>query len=104
MNFFCAGAADHANNLAAGCAADDGVVDEDDALAFKKVADGVELETNAEVANALLRLNECAAHIVIADETHAEGQARFFGIAHCSGNAGVGDGDDQIRGHTGFAG
>jgi hypothetical protein len=73
MDFCCAGAADHADDFAAGGAADDGVVDEDDALAFEQVVNGVELEADAEVADALLGLNEGAAHVVVADEAERKG-------------------------------
>jgi hypothetical protein len=72
MDFFCARAADHADDFAAGGPADDGVVDEDDALAFEQIADRVELEADAEVADALLGLNEGAADVVVADEADAE--------------------------------
>src|SRR5215467_665970 len=42
MNFARASVADHADNLAAGGAADDGIVHENDALAFDEAAHGIE--------------------------------------------------------------
>ena len=55
--------------------ADDGVVDEDDALAFKEIVHRVQLEADAEVPDALLGLDEGAADVMVADEAHAERDA-----------------------------
>ena len=104
MNFCCARAADHADDFAARGSADDGVVNEDDALAFEQIVHGVELEADAEVADALLGLNKGAADVVIADEADAEGDARLFRVAERGGDAGVGDGNDDIGGDAGLAG
>ena len=103
MHLSGAGAAHHADDFAAGGAANDGVVNEDDALAFEQIVHGVELEADAEVADALLGLNEGAAHVVIADEAEAEGKAGLFRVAERGGDAGVGDGNDDIGGHAGLA-
>ena len=103
VDFLRAGGAHHADDLAAGGAADDGVVDEDDALAFEQIAHRVELELDAEVAHALLRLDEGAADVVVADEAEVEGDAALCGIAERSGDAGVGHGHDEVGGHAGFA-
>jgi len=78
MDFLCSGAADHANDFSTGCPADDGVVDEDDTLPFEQVADRVQLEADAEVADALLGLDEGTADVVVADEAEAEADAAFF--------------------------
>ncbi len=94
----------HADDLARGRAADDGVVDEDDALAFEQGADGVELHADAEVADALLGLDEGAADVVVADEAEVEGDAGLGGVAEGGGDAGVGDGDDEVGGDAGLAG
>ena len=104
VDFGGSGFADHANDFFAGGAADDGIVDEDDALAFEEGADGVELELDAEVADALFGLDEGAADVVVADESEAEGDAGFGGVAHGGGDAGVGDGDDDVGGDVGLAG
>ena len=103
MHFSGAGAAHHADNFAAGGAANDGVVDEDDALAFEQIVHRVELEADAEVADALLGLDKCAADVVVADEAEAEGHAGFFRVAERGGHAGVGHGHDDIGGHAGLA-
>ena len=49
-------------------AAHDRVVDEHDALAFENAAHRVQLDAHAEVADRLLRLDEGAADVVVADE------------------------------------
>jgi hypothetical protein len=94
----------HANDFAAGGAANDGVVDEDDALAFEQVVNGIELEADAEVADALLGLNEGAANVVVADEAETEADAALFSVSESRGDAGVGNGDDEVGIHAGFAG
>ncbi len=94
----------HADDFAGGGAADDGVVDEDDALAFEQATDGVELHADAEVADALLGLDKGAADVVVADEAEVEGDAGLGGVADGGGDAGVGDGDDEVGGDAGLAG
>ena len=68
VDFSRASGPDHANDLSRSGAADDAVVDEDDALAFKQGPAGVELHADAKVADALGGFYEGAADIVIADE------------------------------------
>ena len=96
VNFAGAGFANHAHNFAAGGAADDGVVDENDALAFDEAADGIEFQLYAEISNGLRRLDERAADVVIANQAHAERNFRFERVADGGGNAGIGDGHDDI--------
>ncbi len=103
MHFRSAGAAHHADNFAARCPADDGVVNEDDALALKQIVHGVELEADAEVADALFRFDKCTADVVVADEAEAERDAGLFSVAERGGNAGVGHGHDDIGSHAGLA-
>src|SRR5580693_1895423 len=64
--------ADHANDFAASGAADDGVVDKNDALAFDQTTDGIELQLYAKTANGLRRLDERAADVVIANQAHTK--------------------------------
>ena len=102
MHFPGAGSSHHPYDLARGSASDDGVVDEDDALAFEQAAHRVQLHAHAEVAHALLRLNEGAAHVVIADEAEVERNARFSGIAKRGGHAGVRHRNDEVGGNAGL--
>ena len=69
-----AGVADHPDDLAAGGAADDRVVDDHDALALEDRLVRVQLQPDAEVADRLLRLDERAPDVVAADEAQLEGR------------------------------
>ena len=89
--------------LRTGGTADDGVIDEDDALAFEQIAHRVELELHAEVAHALFRFDEGAADVVVADEAEVERDAAFRGVAERRGHAGVRHGHDEISRHAGLA-
>src|SRR5262249_547754 len=89
VDFRGAGLAATTNDFARGGAADDGIVDENDAFAFHEAANGVELELHTEIADGLRWLNEGAADVVIANEAHAERNFRFKRVADGGGNAGV---------------
>ena len=90
MHFARARAAHHADDLARGGAAHDRIVHQNHALAFQQMAHRVQLQLDAEVANGLRRLDERAAHVVIADQRLAERNARFGGIADGGGDARIG--------------
>src|SRR5271168_4050031 len=96
VDFAGAGFADHAHDFAAGGAADDGIVDENNTLAFDEAADGVEFQLHAKIANGLRWLDKRAADVMIADQAHAERDFRFERVADGGGNAGIGDGHDDI--------
>src|SRR5271156_5743365 len=96
MNFLGSGRTHHAHDLAAGGAADDGVVDQNDALALKQIAHRIQLELYPEVAHALLRLNERAPHIVVADETEVERDSTLRRISQGGRNSGVWYRYDQV--------
>src|SRR5690242_13047984 len=96
MDFPGAGVADHADDFAAGGAADDGIVHQHDALALDEAAHGVELELNAEIADGLRGLDERAADVVIANQAHAKRNFGFERIADGRGNTGIGDGNHNV--------
>src|SRR5271163_1374671 len=96
VDFAGAGLADHAYDFPACGAANDGVVDENDALAFDEAADGIEFQFHAEIANGLRRLDKGTANVVIADQAHAERNFRFERVADGGGYARIGDGHDDI--------
>ena len=56
------------------------------------------------MADMVRRLDEGAADIVVADDAKLERHAAFCRVAHCGGNAGIGDRDDDIGRDAGFAG
>src|SRR5438309_2708259 len=88
--------AHHAHDLAAGGATNDGIVDQHDALAFEQGAHGIKLQPDAEIADGLLGLDKCAAHIVAANQAHAKGQSGFERVADGRGHAGIRHGHDEI--------
>src|SRR5438132_2619512 len=79
VHFARAGIADHLDDLAAGRAADDRIVDHHHALAADDAGDRVELELDAEVADRLRRLDEGAADVMTADEPHVVRDSALFG-------------------------
>ncbi len=99
---FAPAVAHHADNLAAGGAAHDGIVDQHNALAFQNVAHGIQLELHAEVAHALLRLDEGASDVVIADQAELQRDAALVREAHRGGDAGVGHRHDDVGHDRGF--
>jgi hypothetical protein len=96
VHFPGASLAHHADDLAAGGAAHDGIVHQHDALALEQVAHRVELELDAEIANRLRRLDKRAPDVVVADQRLAEGQAALIGVSDGGGHAGIRDGHDEI--------
>src|SRR5262249_12867347 len=81
-NFFLAGCAHHADDLAAGRAAHDRIVDENHALTTEDAAHRIQLYLHAEVSNGRLRLDERAADVVITNEAHAQRDAGFVRVPH----------------------
>ena len=75
MHLARAGVAHHLDDLDAGRAANDRIVDEDDALAVDQRRIGVVLQLDAEVADFLARLDEGPADIVRADDAEFERDA-----------------------------
>src|SRR5262249_12567910 len=66
-------------------------------------ADGVELHTDAKMANRLLRLDECASDVMVANEPHSHRDARRLGVADGGADAGVGNRHDDIGLNRGLA-
>src|SRR5436190_151671 len=75
MHLFRSRTAYHANDLAAGGAAHDRIVDQHHALPFEQTAHRVQLEFDAEIAHRLFGLDKSASDIVIADQPEAERDA-----------------------------
>src|SRR5690349_9215051 len=97
MHLARSGAAYHAYDFAARGSAHDRIVNKHDALAFEQMADGIELQLHAEVANRLRRLNERAADIVIPDKSLPVRNARFGSKADSGRHTRVGHGHDNVR-------
>src|ERR1700689_5075713 len=96
MDFLRSGGAHHAHNLAAGGSADDGVVDQNNALALKQIAHRIQLELDPKVAHALLRLNERAPHIVVADEPEVERDSTLRRVSQSGRDSRVWYRHDQV--------
>ena len=99
MNFLRPELLQHAHNLLRGGAAHDRVVDEHDALPGHNLPDRIQLHLHAEVADGLLRLDERPPDVVIADQSELERNAGFLRVAERGEEAGIGDGNDDIRVH-----
>ena len=102
MHFFRAGLPYHANDLAAGGAAHDGVVDEHDPFALEYIAHRIQFELHTEVAYPLLGLNEGTADVVVADQPKLDRDAALIGEALGGGYAGVGYRHHDIGVHRRF--
>ena len=87
MNFSCACISDHANDFAAGGAANNRIVNEHHAFAFQQAAHGIQLQLHAKVTYSLPRFDERTADIVIANQAKAKWNSAFRGVAHGGGHA-----------------
>ena len=96
MHLARAGLADHLDDLLAGGAAHDRIVDEDDPLALQHVAVGVVLQLHAHVADRVGRLDEGAADIVVADDAEFEGKPGLLRVADRRRDAGIGHRHDDV--------
>ena len=76
-----AGLAQHPHQGPVGCCRARWSVDDDEALALDDLAQGVELEADAELAQGLGGLDEGAAHVGVLHQTLAVGDAGFLGVA-----------------------
>ena len=104
VHFGGTGIADGRHELAAGGAADDGVVDHHHALAGEHIRQGVELHADAGFTHRLGGLNEGAAHVAVFDQTIAEGDAAVLRIANRRRDAGIRHADHNIGLYRRFAG
>ena len=91
-----AGLAQHPDQGALGVAAHDRVVDDDQPLAADDVAQRVELEPDAELADGLAGLDEGAADVGVLDQALAVGDAGLLRVADRGRGARLGRRDDQV--------
>ncbi len=76
VHFARAGRANHLDDLPAGRAAHDRVVDEHDAASLQDALHRIQLHAHAEMADRLVRLDERPSDVVIADQAHLQRHAR----------------------------
>ena len=98
------GVAHHLDDLKAGGAAHDRIVDQHDPLARDDRAVGVVLALDPGVARAVRRLDEGPPDIVRADDAELKWYARLLGKADCGGHPAIGYRHDQIGVDRRFAG
>ena len=99
-----AGLAQHPHQGPLGVAAHDGVVDDDEALALDDLAQGVELEADAELAQGLGGLDEGAPHVGVLHQALPVGDAGGLGVADGGRGARLRRGDDEVGFHRVLAG
>ena len=104
MHFLRAGFAEHPHEGTLGVTANDGVVDDDEALAGNHGLERVELQTDTELTDGLRGLNEGSAHVSVLDQAVTVGDARLFGVTNSGGDTGFGGGHDQVSLHRVLAG
>ena len=97
VDFLGAGFAQKLADDAARRAADDGIVDHDDALALDDGLDDIQLHADSQFALFLVRLDKGTAHVTVLDEAVLEGDARSLGVADSCRVAAVRDGNDDVR-------
>ena len=85
-------------------AADDGIIDEDDALVPDGFGDDVQLDAHGVFAHLLAGGDEAAADILVLQEADAVGDAALLRVADGCIDAGIRHADDDIRIHGIFAG
>ena len=100
MNLARARRAQHLHDAPARRAAHDRVVHQHDALAAHVARHGVELRAHADLAHALIRLDERAADIAVLRQAVAVGDAALLGIAHRRRQRAVRHADDHVRLHV----
>ena len=104
MDLGSAGLAQHPHQGPLGVAAHDGVVDDDEALALDDLAQGVELEADAELAQGLGGLDEGAPHVGVLHQALPVGDAGGLGVADGGRGTRLGGGDDEVGFHRVLAG
>ena len=103
VHFGGAGGPHHLDDLAAGGAAHQRIVDQHDALAREDALHRIELHLHAEMPDRLRRLDERAADIVIADQPEAQRNLGLFRIANRRADTRVGNRHDHVGVDAGFA-
>src|SRR6185312_15765495 len=81
VHLFGPGIANQAHDFPAGGAANDGVINQHNDFSRKQAAYRVELELDAEVAHALLRLDKSPANIMVANQSEAKRNSSLGRVA-----------------------
>ena len=65
-------------------------------LPSSKLRTGLSFNLHSEIAHRLPRLDERAAHVVVANQSEAEGNAALGRVAHGGGHPGIGDRNHDV--------
>src|SRR6202795_4250606 len=103
MDFLRARVTNHADDLPAGGAAHNRIVDQNHPFALEQAMNGVQFQLHPEVADSLLRLDESTSDVMVADEAEAKRNTTFGGVSDGRGIAGIGNRHDDIGVHRSFA-
>src|SRR6185312_14437312 len=82
MNFGCTRAAYHTYDFFAGCSAHNRVIDQHHALALEQAAHWIQFEPHTKIAHRLLRLDEGAADVVVANQAETQWDTALGCVAH----------------------
>ena len=104
MHFLRASFAEHTHEGTLSVTANNGIVNNDEALTGNHRLERVQLESNTELADSLRGLNEGSAHVGVLDQAVTVGNAGLFGVTNSSRNTGFGSGHDQVSFNSVFAG
>src|ERR1700749_1163008 len=96
MDFGGAGIAYHLHDFFRSRAAYNGVIHKNDTLAREQCAIGIVLFADAEIADAVRRLDEGTADIMVADDTQIERQLRLFRKTDGGGEGGIRHRHDHV--------
>ena len=103
MHFRRPAIAHHLHDFLRGRAPHDRIVHQHHALALKLRPIGIVLEAHAQMPDAVRRLDEGAADIVVADDTELERQTRGMGEPQRGRHAGIRHRDHHVGVHGEFA-
>ncbi len=96
VDFFRARGPDHLDDFAAGRSTDDGIIDEDHALPGQQLSNRIQFHLHTKVPNRRFRLDECAADVVVTNQSEGEWNAGLLRISNRRGYPGVGNRHDEI--------
>src|SRR5690606_31785039 len=92
----------HFDDLSTRRPTNQGVIHDNDALSLENFGNRVELYLHPKMADRLLRLNECAPDIVIADKPSFKGKSRTFSKPQGGRHSGIRNRNHDVRRHSRF--
>ncbi len=104
MNLLGASVPKHLINLSAGGRPNDGIIHSNDLFTFQQFFYWIQFDLDAEMADSLLRLDECPSYIMISYHPELQRDFRFRRIAQRGRESGIRDGDNHIYIHRRFPG